>query len=706
MITVYNAKNLAQQWFFKRAYDHLERAGLLSEASQNDNKTFLSLEGYFANIGNLIQLRTEYAMIPSDEEPFEINANTRLIKIPAAFAKGVAITGDDMSEVITFTVDRYFDYVDLAGTDICVQWDLPGEDGGTGISHITMIDLETIPGKIRFGWPLTEKLTQFAGKVSFAIKFFIANREDPSKHDYVLNTLPAVITILPGLNVINPSFSETNIDGEFLKFVKNSDNPGLPPAPSPKWTDYREGGIGKDLKLDSPAKIDLDSDSLTLTAQAQVTDNGYIKYSWYFKQEGLDSDYPAVLITEEDDRFIVSNYDYKPVIVPADGKRAINEQYYVKVAGAEADAYELYVGDTLDPEGEYFERFTSLTIKARNEEDMNDEYYQNITGAYWVSAENFTGTTKIELDPERPELGEIPAMNYSTPAESHPCIVPTPQPVDITSEPKETVFIESPVVTLKVETSVDNGDPHRTYVWYRNELTPDMKFEDANKISEEMVLNLQDDTLVPGWYYVDINSQLNRAVKNAKSSHPYRVVNNPIKPSLKLEYCNWTSVKDADEDIKNEFFANTANWHDVDEKPDGMASDVAGAVGDRIRLRVNASLGENPVDIFYPDGKLINNLHTDGISYKWHIIPVDADSSENVEGEGILLTPENISDYSDVDGNNYVVFNCPIDANYLDVICRVNNQQITSYYCEVTNTLDTKSETFKLADYKHIFNIW
>ena len=48
------------------------------------------------------------------------SANTRNIKIPAAFNKGVAIAGDDMSEVITFTVDRYFDYVDLAGTKILV----------------------------------------------------------------------------------------------------------------------------------------------------------------------------------------------------------------------------------------------------------------------------------------------------------------------------------------------------------------------------------------------------------------------------------------------------------------------------------------------------------------------------------------------------------------------------------------------------------
>ena len=693
MITVYNAKNLAQQWFFKRAYDHLERAGLLLEASQNDNKTFLSLEGYFANIGNLIQLRTEYAMIPSDEEPFEINANTRSIKIPAAFAKGVAITGDDMSEVITFTIDRYFDYVDLAGTNICVQWDLPGEDGGTGISHITMIDLETIPGKIRFGWPLTEKLTQFAGKVSFAVKFFITNKDDLSKHDYVLNTLPAVITILPGLNVVNPSFSETNIDGEFLKFVKNSDNPGLPPAPSPKWTDYREGGIGKDLKLDSPAKIDLNSDSLTLTAQAQVTDNGYIKYSWYFKQEGLESNYPAVLITEEDDRFIVSNYDYQLIKnIPADGKRVINEQYYVKVAGAEADAYELYVGDTLDPEGEYYERFTSLTIKPRNEENMNDEYYQNITGAYWVAAENFTGTNKIELDPEKPELGTIPAMNYSTPAESHPCIVPTPQPVDIISEPNETVFIESPVVTLKVDTNVDNGKPHRTYIWYRNDTTPDMKFEDANKISEGMVLNLQDDTLVPGWYYVDINS------------HPSRVVNNPIKPSLKLEYCNWTSVLESDQDMRDAFLNAEENWHEVDPV-DGMLSNVARR-GDVVRLRVTPSHGDKPVSDFYLENDLISNLFTDGITNKWHIIPLDSDPDVNSDSEGILLTPENIGDFSDEANNGKIKYNCPIDANYLDVWCTYDTTEITSYYCEVTNTLDSKSETFKLADYKRIFNIW
>ena len=157
MITVYNANNLAQQWFFQRAYAYLDVHGELKPELVNENKTFLSLESYFASIGTLISKRPEFALIPSDEEPFEINANTRTIKIPSSFAKGVAVAGDDMSEVITFTIDRYFDYVDLAGTEICVQWEIQGVDGGTGISYITLIDLETVPGKIRFGWPLTEK---------------------------------------------------------------------------------------------------------------------------------------------------------------------------------------------------------------------------------------------------------------------------------------------------------------------------------------------------------------------------------------------------------------------------------------------------------------------------------------------------------------------------------------------------------------------
>lgn len=733
MITVYNANNLAQQWFFQRAYKHLESTNNLNPTFENVNKTFPSLESYFANIGTLIGLRSEYALIPSDEEPFEINANTRKIKIPSAFTSHAAITGDDMSEVITFTVDRYFDYVDLAGTKICVQWELPGPDGGTGISYITLIDLETIPGKVRFGWPLTDKLTNHAGKINFAVRFFLDHKpideNDSIQYDYVLNTSPATITIAQGLNVNNPTVIEQNVDSDFSLFVANSQNPALPQAKSPFWNDYREKGVGKDLKLDSPAAIEVGDptsdtyDTLTLKAQALVDGAGFIQYTWHFKQGGVNSNYPVTDLTlvedpmsgelvSPDERFIINNAHYEKIEFEAGAERVrkVNEQYYVNEGGS----MQLHMGP-LEPDVEYYERFTTLTIAARpkNEDGSYDEstaHYKDVTGAYWVSAENYVGATPLYLDPENPDLGTIEAINLSTPSDSNYCIVPTPEKVTLVQEPDKVVFISGSAVTLEVVTSEDASVPVRTYQWFKNSVNSNMEestpIENANRTD----LLLEGESLKPGWYHVEGESLLNRATEDFKSSHVYKVVHNPENVDFGLipEYCIYTSVKDSDAATQEAFFAEDENWITLPEEApvDGIFN-----LGDYIRLRVRPTftIDDETVEAasLYDDkGQLIENLYTDALTYEWYIIPVDADAANIIDDAGQKLTEDSVGKYSDSWGNGNVVWQSPLHTNYLNVMCTVNGSQVTSYYCVVTNTLGTKTKTFTLADYNCIFNIW
>lgn len=716
MITVYNANNLAQQYFFQKAYLDLKVNELLPAEAQNPNNTFLSLEDYFANIGSLIALHSEYAMIPSDEEPFEINANTRKIKIPAAFNNGVAIRGDDMSEVITFTIDRYFDYVDLAGTKICVQWELPGIDGGTGISYITLVDLDTIPGKIRFGWPLTEKLTQHAGKVNFAVRFFIENKNqtehDKSPYNYVLNTSPATITILSGLNIVDPTFSEANVDGEFKKFVENSHQPAFPKAESPKWNDSRDGsGAGKNLKLDSPAAIPLESDTLTLTAQATVSGNTFIDYKWYFKQGGRNSNYPAVPI-ETGDKFTVNNFDYRVVEIPKGGKRVINEQYFTK-PDANVEVYQLYTKPTLLAEdGPFYERFTSLTINARTEDQMLDDEFTNVTGAYWVSAENCAGGQnyiEIQNQHNKPEYGTtMPTLNFSTPSNSDDCIIPTPAEVTLTKEPTKTTFTDE-ASQLEIEVSQDTDKAARSYAWYKNhidsEIILDENIEKVSKVGEVKNLALSGED-IPGWYYVHVESKLNRAIERKDSSYAYRVVNPPIKPELVTEYCVWTSVYFSTDDSEIEaFLANTDNWKVVPKE--GIAHSEF-SKGDIIRLRVRPKLGDKAVADLYFNNELIENLYTDDITYDWYIVEADDPNVDNVEGNelGVKLTSDVIANYWDENENGFIKYLSPLNANYLDVWCTTNTSPITSYYCVVTNKLDTREAKFELEDYERIFEIW
>jgi hypothetical protein len=62
----------------------------------------------------------KYIMLPLDEEAFEINLNTRTIAIPASFSACASVQSDQLAETIMFIADRYFDYMDLATTEIFV----------------------------------------------------------------------------------------------------------------------------------------------------------------------------------------------------------------------------------------------------------------------------------------------------------------------------------------------------------------------------------------------------------------------------------------------------------------------------------------------------------------------------------------------------------------------------------------------------------
>jgi hypothetical protein len=192
---------------FTSAYALLDSKDLLREETKTVGN-ITSLEEYFTYIGELKKEHetvvqnivksgsiggddwnarfaqyAKYLMLPINEDYFVINANTRTISIPAIFsANGVGLAGDAWAETLMFEIDRYFDYVDLATTKICVNWVLkPTDKNGEvlrGISYIDLVDLETEPGKLRFGWPMTSAMTKVEGTLNFAVTFFSHDDED------------------------------------------------------------------------------------------------------------------------------------------------------------------------------------------------------------------------------------------------------------------------------------------------------------------------------------------------------------------------------------------------------------------------------------------------------------------------------------------------------------------------------------------------
>lgn len=730
MITVFNAQNYAQQWFFDKAFAILKAKGLLN-AQELKYERFLSLEGYFAHMADLIATDASYVLIPTDEEPFVIDANARTISIPAAFNKCAGVVGDDMCEIITFTIDRYFDYVDLATANICIQWEAHGKEG---ISHVSLIDLDTVPGKIRFGWPLTKELTSAPGPVKFAVRFFM-KKED--KFVYLLNTLTTTITIREGLNITNPEVTEDSINSLFGKFVQNTINPTYP-TPAPVYFDDNVG-----MNLPDRNKID-ENDMMVFEAQAVVSDNGHINYQWYFKENatpastesryipalGWDEEakyykydsvskeyvraYPmneeeynrgtyfiyeelyGVPVVDGDPRFEVEEV-YIPISTPE--KRNGAEQYFEQI---ETGVFKLITDKELPRDKQLYERITKLTIVPSTEVGEEGDP-KAITGLYWVGASNYVGNDQYEIDKENyPEAGRIYAINHTPEIISKYCYVATPDNVIITKDLPQDLFMDiaadgSLKATLDLGLEVDNGDPKRTFSWFRNPDNDSINKDEDDAFIDESVASGVDMSKIDvveadkaGWYYVHVDSELNRAATENTSS-VCRVIEHTKAPILiKMEYAPWIDATILDPDA---YFAEDSNWTTIydSENPDQAVEMDYGVAerGDIIRLRITTNLDDEKLEG--------TGLKSDKLEYKWHVIEPDNAKAREL-------------DFSDIDatGNGLIPYEeryKKLNTNEIDIRCLENNKKY-SFFCQVDNTLAGEKKSLEQTDYKVVFQVW
>jgi hypothetical protein len=100
-----------------KAYDEKEGTDYVKGES-----VFTDLGQYYGHMADYLSIgKPVYIMLPLDESNFHIDTNTREITVPTNFKKCGGVTNDNVCEIITFTVDRYFDFVDLGGADIHID---------------------------------------------------------------------------------------------------------------------------------------------------------------------------------------------------------------------------------------------------------------------------------------------------------------------------------------------------------------------------------------------------------------------------------------------------------------------------------------------------------------------------------------------------------------------------------------------------------
>lgn len=402
-----------------------------------------------------------FKILPLDEPTFDINADSRDILVPEVFRKnGVGVQGDQLAETLFFTIDRYFETVDLFRDDIqgIIQWEsaAKGKQFETGWSPIAFKDVTIVKNKMVFGWFLNDVITSNPGTVKFSVRFFSTAKEyDASNNEvlklsFSLSTKTQTITINPAISYdINEEngLPEVNAYNDLHLVVsrfKDSTYVGeADKAEDPVFTNT-DGGIyydaaqrvkyvetedenGNEIRLHI-VDLSADNGTLTLSTEATSTDAGKISYFWYEKDLAENS--------------LVEKLTSGPVYIKTedfaiDGTKT----YYVKteINGVIAftEAKGLVDGELFDDAVDYYEAVNGVEV--------------NSTGNYWVEAKNRHGVASAIITSET-------------------IVVPGPEALHVVVPTTEGNFLNSEgKITLKAVGTTEQKNDKIHYEW--NNLT-------------------------------------------------------------------------------------------------------------------------------------------------------------------------------------------------------------------------------------------
>ena len=439
MITYVNNLNAAKySALFDKATSALKAKGDIV----GDN-AITSLEEYFAYIKNLSTLDKKYTILPVDEELFEIDANSRVITVPASFKKnGIGVQGDEIAEIIYFKIDRFFDATDLNNMEIYIQWETAQDSRGVsdkGVSKEWVRDIESEPGKIIFGWPLSSTITGRPGTIKFSVRFYQWADENKTALSFSFSTLTAQANINPALDFpidVAGGVTVDDVNNMIANRFVNSQIVGGTVAQAPVYI----------TNLLNTVNLDLDGE-YDLVVQAYSPDAGLISYEWT-KIKG------AALPTK-----ISGTTTFA---LTKDTVRDPHKIYYTY----QGNAYEIYAG-TIDADSptSVYERFASLVV--------------NETGEYYATATNRAGLSTAMTD-------------------SIHCIVPGPQVLNISLNLNASAILTDDVVSLGVEATSDGTI---TYQWYKGNAaiegatSPTYAAPDVGQYYVELTNTLNKDTL-------------------------------------------------------------------------------------------------------------------------------------------------------------------------------------------------------------------
>ena len=258
-----------------------------------------NIRDYFRELPNIITKASEtdgeiwqyYAMLPLDEEPFYVNADTRKITIPNN-RKQIGVVGDNYAEIVFFKIARYFDTVDFGSTSVMatIEWQKTSGNKNSGVSAAWVKELSLDPdGDVLIGWPIQEEMTEEAGNIEFSLRLVQIDPDNENSLIYSFGTEPATATIGKSLNLYSPEddtveiFDSSSIILRRLKSTMAADD-SFGVIDPPSWeTNINDLANVKSYK-DGAFYLDLDENNeLSVTINANLTsgnDQNNATYTW------------------------------------------------------------------------------------------------------------------------------------------------------------------------------------------------------------------------------------------------------------------------------------------------------------------------------------------------------------------------------------------------------------------------------------------
>lgn len=130
-------------------------------------------------------------LLPGDEPILRIDLDTRKIEAP----EYLSVATDHRAETVYFSVNRYFDNVDLSTMSCVIQF--INAKGESGIYVVPFYDISRGDENMLIPWVIEGAVTAAAGSVAYSVQFFRVS-DSAMKYSYNLNTLAATSKVLEG----------------------------------------------------------------------------------------------------------------------------------------------------------------------------------------------------------------------------------------------------------------------------------------------------------------------------------------------------------------------------------------------------------------------------------------------------------------------------------------------------------------------------